>query len=124
MALHQLLTLYLLKLLVLVCVCVCVFILFQLLVSSSCTTSVTYVRCSNQRSFVVSITRGFYQVPSSPFPNLSYFTSKDENSSRSLTGENEVLGISTKQIFLSLSDVAASLQRALFIDALERKPLG
>ena len=32
------------------CVCVCVFILFHLLVSSGCTTSVTYVRCSDQRS--------------------------------------------------------------------------
>ena len=61
--------------------CVCVFILFHLLVSSGCTTSVTYVRCSDQRSFVVSITRGFCQVLSSPFPNLSYFTSKGKISS-------------------------------------------
>ena len=36
---------------------------------------------------------------------------------------NQVLGISTKQIYLSLSDVAASLRRALLIDALGRKPL-
>ena len=35
--------------------CVCVFILFHLLVSSGCTTSLTYVRSSDQRSFVVSI---------------------------------------------------------------------
>ena len=41
--------------LVLSCVCVFVFILFYLLVSSGCTTSVTYVRSSDQRSFVVSI---------------------------------------------------------------------
>ena len=33
----------------------CVCILFHLLVSSGCTTSVTYVRSSDQRSFVVSI---------------------------------------------------------------------
>ena len=39
-----------------VCVCKCVFILFYLLVSSCCTTSVTYVRGSDQRSFTVSIT--------------------------------------------------------------------
>ena len=32
--------------------------------------------CSDQGSFVVCITRGFCQVSSSPFPNLSYFTSK------------------------------------------------
>ena len=38
-----------------VCVCVCVFMLFHLLVSSGCTTSVIYVRSSDQRSFVVSI---------------------------------------------------------------------
>ena len=35
--------------------CVCMFILFHLLVSSGCTTSVSYVRSSDQRSFVVSI---------------------------------------------------------------------
>ena len=38
-----------------VCVCMCVFIFFQLVVSSGCTTSVTYVRGSDQRSFAVSI---------------------------------------------------------------------
>ena len=35
--------------------CVCVFMLFHVLVSSGFTTSVIYVRCSDQRSFVVSI---------------------------------------------------------------------
>ena len=35
--------------------CVCVFILFHLLVSSGCTTSLTYVRGLDQRSFAVSI---------------------------------------------------------------------
>ena len=75
-----------------VCVCVCVsgFILFHLLVSSGCTTSVTYVRSSDQQSFVVSISRDFCQVPSSLFLNLSYFSSKDENSSRPLTGEKTI----------------------------------
>ena len=38
-----------------VCVRVCVFILFHLLVSSGYTTSLTYVRSSDQRSFVLSI---------------------------------------------------------------------
>ena len=66
-----------------VCVCVClsVFILFHLLVSSDSTTSVTYVRSSDQQSFVVSISRDFCQAPSSLFLNLSYFNSKEENSS-------------------------------------------
>ena len=40
-----------------VCVSVCVFILFYLLVSSGCTTSVTYVSSWDQRSFVESISR-------------------------------------------------------------------
>ena len=31
-----------------VCVCVCVFIIFQLLVSSDCKMSVTYLRCLDQ----------------------------------------------------------------------------
>ena len=73
-----------------VCVCVCVFILFHLLVSSGCTTSVTYARSLGHRSFVVSISRGFWQVSSSLFLNLSYFTSKDENSSRQFTGEKTI----------------------------------
>ena len=46
---------YCLDVCVCVCVCVCVFILLHLLVSSGCTTSLTYVRSSDQRSFVVSI---------------------------------------------------------------------
>ena len=58
------------------CVYVCVFILFHLLVSSGYTMSVTYMRCFVQQSFVVSIIRGFCQVPSSLFLNLSYLTSK------------------------------------------------
>ena len=37
---------------------------------------------------------------------------------------NQVPSISMKQICLSLSDVAASLRRALLVDALGRKLLG
>ena len=48
---------FILPLCVCVCVCVCVFILFYLLVSSGCTTSVTYVSSWDQRSFVESISR-------------------------------------------------------------------
>ena len=55
------------------CVCVCVFILFQLSVSSSCTTFVTYVRSSDQRSFVESISRGFCQAPSFLFVNYHVY---------------------------------------------------
>ena len=66
-------------------VCVCEFILFHLLVSSGCTTSLTYVRSSDQRSFVVSISvTALCQVPSSPYLKMSYFNSKDENSSPTL----------------------------------------
>ena len=74
-----------------VCVCVCVyvrarvFIPFHLLVSSGCTTSVTYVRSSDQRSFVVSISvTALCQVPSSLYLKMSYFTSKDKSSSPTL----------------------------------------
>ena len=49
-------------------VCVCVFILFHLLVSSGCTTSVIYVRSSDQRSFVVSI---FWVLLPSSFISIS-----------------------------------------------------
>ena len=72
--------------------CVCVFILFHLLVTSGCTTS---VNIRDQRSFVLSISRGFCQVPSSLFLNLSYSTFKDENSSRPLTGEKTIYNVCT-----------------------------
>ena len=48
--------------------CVCVFMLFHLLVSSGCTTSVIYVRSSDQRSFVVSI---FWVLPPISFISIS-----------------------------------------------------
>ena len=69
-----------------VCVCVCSYssTCWFLPASSGCTTSLTYLRSSDQRSFVVSILVSFCQVPSSLFLNLSYFTSKDENSSHRL----------------------------------------
>ena len=73
-----------------VCVCVYVFILFHLLLSFGCTTSVTYMRCSDQRSFVVSIIRNFCQVPSYSFPSLSYFTSKDVTPACRKTGEKTI----------------------------------
>ena len=77
---------YFLKPILCVCVCVCVcvggwvggcvclvFILFHLLVSFGCTTSVTYVRSSDQRSFVESISRGFCQAPSFLFVNYHVY---------------------------------------------------
>ena len=67
-----------------VCVCVCLYSsAFWLLPNARRLwhTSLTFLRCSDQRSFVVSISRGFCQVPSSQFLNLLYFTSKDENCS-------------------------------------------
>ena len=81
--------------------CVCVFILFHLLVSSDCKTSVTYLRSLDQRSFVVSIARGFCQIPSSLFPNLSYLTSKDVTPARQKTGEKTIsyTGILQKDIY-------------------------
>ena len=67
-----------------------VFMLFHVLVSSGCTTSVIYVRSSDQRSFVASSLWVPLQVPSALSPNLSYFTSKDEISSRAATGEKTI----------------------------------
>ena len=65
-----------------VCLCVYVFILFHLLASSDCKTSVIYLRCLDQQSFVVSVARGFCPVPSSLYLKMSYFTSKDKISSQ------------------------------------------
>ena len=50
------------------CSAVCVFMLFHLLVSFGCTTSVIYVRSSDQRSFVVSI---FWVLLPSSFISIS-----------------------------------------------------
>ena len=55
------------KLQILLC-CVCVFMLFHLLVSFGCTTSVIYVRSSDQRSFDVSI---FWVLLPSSFISIS-----------------------------------------------------
>ena len=62
-------------------VCVCVYTLPPVVFFRLHDVCDDIVRSLDQRSFVVSISRGFCQVPSSLFLNLSYFTSKDENSS-------------------------------------------
>ena len=104
-----------------VCVCVCVFvhvcvyvfILFRLLASSVCKTSVTYLTCSDQRSFVESISRGFCQVPSSLFLNLSYFTSKDENSSPQLLERKryDIMWAREKMIYIDIEYKPAQRQK-------------
>ena len=71
------------------CVCVCVFILLHLLVSSGCTTSVTYVRSSDQRSFVVSIS-WVLSANSVHVYFISYLTSKDETQAHRKTGEKTI----------------------------------
>ena len=95
-----------------VCVCACVFILFHLLVSSGCTTSVICVRSSDRRSFVVSTSGCFCQVPSSLSLNLSYFASKDENSSRSLTGEKMIWynAFRKKMIYIDIGYKSATVK--------------
>ena len=79
------------------------FILFRLLASSDCKTSLTYLRCSNQRSFVVSISSGFCQVPLYLFLNLSYFNSKDESFSPQLLERNPY-------------DITRALEKIIYID--------
>ena len=70
-----------------VCVCVCMCVCVYVCVCVYTLPPVGFFRLHDvcdirdQRSFVLSISRGFCQVPSSLFLNLSYFTSKDENSS-------------------------------------------
>ena len=72
-------------------VCVCVFLYSSTLKASSvCKMSKTYLRL-RINDFVLSILVDcVIQVPSSPFLKMPYFTSKDENSSRSLTGEKTI----------------------------------
>ena len=73
-----------------VCVCTCMCLYFSTVkASSDCKTFKTYLRGTDQRSWVVNIYLGaFCQVPSSLFPNLSHFTSKDVILARQKTGEN------------------------------------
>ena len=89
-----------------VCVCVCVCLYSSTVkASSDCKMFKTYLRGTDQRSCVVNIYLGaFCQVPSSPFPNLSYFTSKDVTPARQKTGEKKewynVLGLSKRWYIL------------------------
>ena len=53
-------------------------------------TSVTYLRWTDQRSFVASIARAFWQFHSSPYLKMLYFTSKDRLSSPQHTGEKTI----------------------------------
>ena len=70
---------------VFVCVCVCFCVgVWVCLYSSVCWLLSIARRVWELRVFVESISRDFCQVPSSLFLNLSYFTSKDETSSRQL----------------------------------------
>ena len=80
-----------------VCMCVCVFILFHLVASSVCKTSLTYLRCTDQRYFVASIIRA-----SSNF--LSYFTSKDEYSSPQLLERKryDIIQAREKMIYIDI----------------------
>ena len=71
---------------------VCFFILFHLLTSSICKTSVTYLRCTDQRSCVFSVAWCFCQVL-----NLSYFTSKDETPASTNWRENDMIYGSTQR---------------------------
>ena len=86
-----------------VCVCVCVYTL-HLLAFSGYKTFVTYLRCKDQRSCVVSIAGCFYQVPSSPFRNLSYFTPKDETPTHRQTREKryDVNLVRLKMIYIDI----------------------
>ena len=70
--------------------CMFVFILFHLVALFHCKTSVIYLRCMDPR-FVLGIARGFCQVPSFPYPNLSYFTSKDITLACQNTAEKRIL---------------------------------
>ena len=76
------------------CVCVCAFVC-GCLYSFTCWLLPTarrlwHMRCLDQRSFVVSIAKGFCQVPSSPFPKLSYFSSKDVTPAGRKTGQKTI----------------------------------
>ena len=83
--------------------------LFHLLVSSGCTTSVIYVRSSDQRSFVVSV---FWVLLPSFFISVSesmLFDLQNENSSRSITGE-KTIGYNTlreKMIYVDIGNKSA-----------------
>ena len=70
------------------CWYVCVFIFFHLLVSSGCMTSVIWDVRINDLLLWVLLGASAKFLP--PFSNLSYFTSKDKNSSWPLTGEKMI----------------------------------
>ena len=74
-----------------VCVCVCVCVYSLPLAGFFRLQDVCNIHtCSDQGSFVVCVTKGFCQVPSSPFPNLSYFISKDVTPACRKTAEKTI----------------------------------
>ena len=70
------------------CMCVC-FYSSTVKASSVCKMSKTYLRAHGTLGCEYQLT-ALCQVPSSPYLKMSYFTSKDENSSRSITGEKTI----------------------------------
>ena len=92
-----------------VCVCVCVYILppWRLFPSARCPRHTwghgsTILCCEYQLTALC-------QVPSSPYLKMSYFTSKDENSSRSISGEKTIWynTLCEKMIYIDIENKSA-----------------
>ena len=92
--------------LLLIMLCVCVYALPPA-VSSGCTTSVTYVRSSDQRTFVESISRDFCQVHSSLFLNYHVSLPKTNIPADSYWRENEWYNVlREKMIYIDIGHKA------------------
>ena len=73
-----------------VCVCVCLYS-FTIKASSVCDDVSDIPEYTDQRSCVVKYySRFLYQVPSSPFLKISYFTSKNKTRASQQTGEKTI----------------------------------
>ena len=73
-----------------VCVCVCLYS-FTIKASSVCDDAWDIPEYTDQRSCVVKYySRFLYQVPSSPFLKISYFTSKNKTRASQQTGEKTI----------------------------------
>ena len=84
------------------CVCVCLYS-FTIKASSVCKMSGAYLRGTGQRSCVV------FQVPSSLFLKMSYFTSKDETTARrQLERKRYVILLGEKMIYIDLGYKSAT----------------
>ena len=94
-----------------VCVCVCILPTWKLLLTARCSRHTWEVRINDLVLWIFIWV--LCQVPSSPYRKMSYFTSKDENSSPQHTGEKAIwYNALHKRWYIMIQDISQSWPKA------------